>query len=344
MSLQTSHFTANGISVRILDLSQANGQFAARWLELEKRSAEGNAFLSPHFVLPAIEHLVDDAPLIVVIEDQRADQQLIGLGVFKETNANRQLLLKHLQAWRCDYSLFVGLLIDDELQGEALNAFFAWLHENSDRWHGLAMRDQGMGTPFADAMISAAAEHGLTWSEDWVTERAAIKVDEIPDDVMSIYSKTRRKSIRKSIKRLKKFGQVSFELKKQGKGFEESLATFLRLESMGWKGGEGTAMNSQPNHLRFGQEMAAGFAADERLVIGELKVDDDVIASTLNLISGDTLFALKIGWDPRFTEASPGAQSEFYLLKNVAAVDGVAYVDSCAKMGSYVENQWPWRK
>jgi CelD/BcsL family acetyltransferase involved in cellulose biosynthesis len=337
--------TTEGISVRVIDVADIDSEFANEWLALEKSSSEGNVFLSPHFVLPAVHRLEQATPpLIVAVEDTNSANRLIGLGVFDEAQGSRQLPLAHLQAWRCDYSLFVGLLIDRVSQDAVLDAFFSWLKRNADRWHGLAMRDHASDTELALAMNEAAARHGLEWCEDWSNERAAIRVASIPDDLMSLYSKSRRKTIKKSMRKLEQHGHVTYTLEKRGKEFKASLETFFRLESLGWKGDKGTAMISQPSHAQFGFEMAKEFAQDDRLVMGELKVDNATVASTLNLISGDTLFALKIGWDPQYADASPGTLSEFQLLKNVASLDGVTLVDSCAKTGSYVENIWPWRK
>ena len=68
------------------------------------------------------------------------------------------------------------------------------------------------------------------------------------------------------------------------------------------------------------------------------------MASTLNLLSGESLFAFKIGWDPEFAECSPGTLSELNLLEHCHEVPGLNQIDSCAKPGSYVENVWPWRR
>jgi CelD/BcsL family acetyltransferase involved in cellulose biosynthesis len=342
---ERSELISGGIAVRLLDVNGIDADFVRRWHDLEKRSSENNAFLSPHFVLPAIRQLEQTKPpLFVAMEDTHASNRLIGLGVFEEARSSRLMPLAHLQDWRCDYSLFVGMLIDEKDQSTALNSFFEWLTQNSSQWHGLVLRDHAATTSLACAMKDAAEHHGLVWHDDWSNERAAINVASIPDDIMPLYSKSRRKTIARNTRKLEQYGRVSFSLQRKGDDFEAALATFFRLEGLGWKGDAGSAMISQPKHAQFGRDVAAGFAQDNRLVIGELRVDDEVIASTLNLISGNTLFALKIGWDPKYANASPGTQSELQLLKHVSKLDGIEFVDSCAHSGSYVEDVWPWRK
>jgi CelD/BcsL family acetyltransferase involved in cellulose biosynthesis len=176
-------------------------------------------------------------------------------------------------------------------------------------------------------------------------QRAVIPVDQVPDDCLgTLYSKSRRKTLKRNRRRLESYGSVEFRLHRPEPGDSRAVEEFLRLESLGWKGDQGTAMATDANHARFCRELVTGFAARGQVIFGELTVDDRPVASTLNLLSGESLFAFKIGWDPEFAECSPGTLSELNLLEHCHEVPGLNQIDSCAKPGSYVENVWPWRR
>ena len=62
-------------ALRVVELpfEDLTDEFVARWAQLESRSVEGNAFLSPHFVIPAVEHLegaYNQKPLILAVESE----------------------------------------------------------------------------------------------------------------------------------------------------------------------------------------------------------------------------------------------------------------------------------
>lgn len=329
--------------VREVDLAKVSPEFVCQWRKLESRAIEGNAFRSSSLVLPALKLIENSSsrPFAVAVESDEGE--LIGLGVFEECRSSRQLPLRHLRSWQSDYSLFDGLLVDRSKTHEALVALFRFVGEDS-RWNGISFRNRSADSQLARVLDRAAAETGAAWHEDWNAARAIVPIAEVPDDVLTtLYSKSRRKTLKQSLRRLETRGGVSYSLVSPGPGETRSVYEFLRLESLGWKGTQGTAMAADARHAQFCRKLVSGFAEGSRAVFGELKVDGRIVASTLNLISGNTLFAVKIGWDPDFADCSPGTLSELFLLQHCHELTGITHVDSCAKPDSYVEKIWPWR-
>lgn len=329
--------------VREVDLSTVDLTFVRRWRHLESRSIEGNAFRSPDLVLPALR-LPDhsrDKPFGLAVESANGD--LLGLGVFEESRGSRLLPLTHLRSWQSDYSLFDGLLVDRNAAHDVLTSLFRFVAGDS-RWNGIGFEDRSSDSVLSTELDRAAETIGTAWHEDWSVDRAVIPVSEIPDDgFASLYSKSRRKTLKQSIRRLQSRGAVSYALHIPEAGETRAVDEFLRLEALGWKGEQGTAMAVDPAHTQFCRDLVGGFAENSRAVFGELKVDGRIVASTLNLLAGDTLFAVKIGWDPEFADCSPGTLSELSLLQHCRELSGIRQIDSCAKPGSYVGKVWPWR-
>lgn len=327
-----------------VDLTNLDATFIKRWRELESRSLEGNAFRSPDLVIPAskLTSVAAHRPLVLAVDSD--NDELMALGVFEVSRGNRLLPMTHLQGWQSDYSLSDGLLVDRLHAGTALAALFRFVADHRE-WNGLAFENRTADSALAGALDRAADATGASWHEDWQIERAIIPVNEIPEgDIFGMYSKSRRKSLKRNIRRLQSHGTVSYRLVCPEPGDHRAVGEFLRLEALGWKGKEGTALAADSQHEQFCRELVDGFAANTRTVFGELCIDGRPIASTLNLLSGETLFAMKIGWDPTLAECSPGTLSELCLLQHCKQLSGVKLIDSCAKPGSYVDNIWPWRQ
>jgi len=342
-STQSPTQAAAQLRVREIPFDAVDSDFAQRWRQLEARSIEGNAFCSPDFVVPAINLLSDPVrqPFLVAVESDT--NALLGLGVFEECRGSRLLPLTHLRNWQSDYSMFDGLLVDRDFADQALISLFEFLSRDR-RWHGLAFENRSTNSRLSDALRCAAEAGRVVWHEDWSVERAVVPVDQVPDDCLGeLYSKSRRKTLKRNRRRLESYGSVEFRLHQPAPGDSQTVEEFLRLESLGWKGEQGTAMATVANHSQFCRELVTGFAAAGRVVFGELTVAGRPVASSLNLLSAGTLFAFKIGWDPQFAECSPGTLCELSLLEHCREILGVEQIDSCAKPGSYVEHVWPWR-
>lgn len=347
-SLNTRRSHGSGFRVVEVPFQELSEDFAARWADLESRSVEGNAFLSPHFVIPAAEHLASASrrmPLILAVESEH-DAELLALGVFDVSSSTRLLPLTHLQSWRCEHSLFDGLLVDRQRGQDALCLLFDWLGKQGRRWHGVAFSGRSADGELNEMLDVAATRSGSSWVEDWNSERAMIPVRDVPDDCLKeLYSKSRRRSFKQAEKRLAAFGKVSFRPAGCETTTSQSVETFLELEAMGWKGDEGTAMLSSSEQSEFCRGMAGRFADHGCLVIYELCVDDVPVASSLNIRSASDLFCFKIGWNPEFASGSPGVLSELKLLQSCRDdLKSLRLADSCSSAGSYVEDIWPWKR
>jgi CelD/BcsL family acetyltransferase involved in cellulose biosynthesis len=343
--------SAAGLRIVELPFENLTDDFVARWAQLESRSVEGNAFLSPHFVIPAVEHLAgayDQKPLILAVESDDG-AELLAVGLFEKARSSRLLPLTHLQSWRCEHTLFDGLLVDEQQGTDALVALFEWLSRQGRRWQGVAFTDRSADGELNRMLDNAAAQTGATWFEDWARERAVIPIEEVPEDCLqTLYSKNRRRNFRRSTKQLAEHGEVNFSFHGTNNSTSttaEHVQKFLELEAMGWKSDEGTALLSSPGHEKFCRDMAARFAGAGQLVVCELSVNQTPVASSFNMRSSRDVFGFKIGWNPEFANASPGVLNELHFLQNSRKhLHDVRLIDSCSKVGSYVEDVWPWKR
>jgi CelD/BcsL family acetyltransferase involved in cellulose biosynthesis len=121
----------------------------------------------------------------------------------------------------------------------------------------------------------------------------------------------------------------------------DPVETFLHLEHLGWKGANRTSLRSSPLDEAFFRDLVA--LSGPGAFFTELLVDGSVIASTSNFRIGDNGFAFKSGYHPEFSEASPGLLNEIFLLEHLEQASDLAYLDSGAVEGSYMDTLWPDR-
>lgn len=333
------------IAIRRVDGANPTRADIAAWLDLEGRALEGNAYMSPHFVVPAVRHLGDDkkTTLVMVEEHGASGKVLQAVAVLQEVSPDRTIPLPHRRAFMSVHSFLSGVLVARDGAKRHLQALCDAV--DGRHGHGLVMESCRVDGPVDDLLREIALERGMRRCESYRYERAIMVPSEMGEAYLTGPLSSRNKKLRSQRNKLAKQGEVRFEVLR-GKAIDEAvIERHLALEHMGWKGESGTSMRSNPAHEAFFREMASGFAADDRALFAQLSVGDQVIASTSNFIAGNTGFAFKIGFDPAFSQFGPGNMCELEFLRCAPEVAGnLDYVDSGSVAGSYLEAMWPHRR
>lgn len=86
----------------------------------------------------------------------------------------------------------------------------------------------------------------------------------------------------------------------------EAVARYGQLESRGWKGQTGTAIDRGSGQLAFYSELMTGMAAQDGARVHELWLGDALVASRLTMVAGQMAVALKTTYDEAFRRYAPG--------------------------------------
>ena len=135
-------------------------------------------------------------------------------------------------------------------------------------------------------------------------------------------------------------GEVTFEAVSPGAadvdGWVEKL---FAVEGSGWKGAAGTSLASDQSKQRFFVEYARSTARSGMLRIFLLKVGDAIAAVRLDIEFGGRLWEFKIGYDERFSRASPG----IVLMHDTLAWVIAHHLEAYEFLGNYEgwHNHWP---
>jgi len=333
------------LAAKVLEYHELTDRHIRRWCELEGRSIEENAYLSPYFILPALKYFPSRGkPMIVFVETGPNDAgDLLGVGVFERSPRTAQLPVPHLKAFRCLHTYLGGLLVDRQYYKEATDAFFSFFHAVRKNWCGVEFVDRRKESELASQLDIAASQLGMCWFEYSSQKRPVLLSERSGDANMNtILPSKRRKILRQNLRRLNELGKVTWRVVAGQEVEAGCLETFLKLEHMGWKKEKNFSLLSDPNHAAFFREMMTGFAQAGRAFFTELSMNGKVIASTSNFISGGAGFAFKIGWDETFSKLGPGNLNEVEFMKYFPErLPQIKYVDSGAGNGSFIEKLWP---
>lgn len=332
-------------SVRLVRVEELSDRDIEAWRDLEERAIEPNAYLSPHFVLPALRHLdPDQGGLCVLVEEAESPEatrrHLLGLGVFVRSGPTRAFPLPHLVGYMSEHSFLGGLLLDAREAGPALEALFAFLPTGAAPCHGVIFHEMRVDGPV-----------GAGLSRRWPRELTAVVLDRkhragmVPKEDSATYrvqqSASRAKAFRKRQRRLAQHGQVTWSAHHAPEGVPALIERFLDLEHRGWKKDAGTSLLSTASGGAFFREVFQAFGREGRTFFTELSVGETVVAATCNLKSGRTCFAFKVAWEPSLAKQSPGTLNELYLIQEGPTVcRDLDWLDSGAAPGSFIDDLW----
>ena len=331
------------VAVRDLD-----AWFLARWGALAAAAAEPNAFFEPSMAVAAARHLAGGAGdrVLAVSGD---DDRLLAVLPFRRRGAYRRVPVPALQAWGHDHAFLDAPLVDAQAPEEALGAAVDHLREHRrEAW--LVLPTLPADGPVHAALTAVLSARRMRPVAVLPFARPVIHRRPEPTYLDGRFSSRRRKELRKQRRRLGDTlgGEpATVELLCAGTGVDEAVDELLRLEASGWKGRAGTALASRESDAAFFRDAMRAFAEDGRARVWALRGGDATAAMACGVVSGNTLFHLKIAHDEALARASPGLLLELDLIDAFHAESSLAHLDSCtgaAATDSPSERLYPDRR
>jgi len=128
------------------------------------------------------------------------------------------------------------------------------------------------------------------------------------ESVMSRLSGDFRRNLRRQTKKLSEIGGIEFRFVTEPKDMEVAFGHFLHAEAMSWKGDIGTksAIQLHEDRVQFYRTLVSEFTKNGACTINLILLNGQCIASQLGLLTGDTLYLLKIGYSDEHKALGPG--------------------------------------
>jgi CelD/BcsL family acetyltransferase involved in cellulose biosynthesis len=335
------------LRARVVAPAELDTRDIEAWVDLESRAAEPNAFLSPHFVLPALHHIEPNAPIAVVLVERigAGTRDTVATGVFRRTRGSKLLPLPHLAGYRSRHSYSCGLLLDRDETEASLAELLAQVRRHVRWCWGIEVPMVWADGPFARAATASSGPGAALFAGVDLEERAVLVMADAGPALLERVLGSQKKDVGRRMRRLAERGEVGWRWHRENGIPESAVETFLALEHAGWKGETGESLRSHAAHEAFFRDAVARFGREGRALFTELTLDGVPIASTSNFVSGRAGFAFKIGWHPEYKAFSPGTLNEVeFIRRSREAFPDLEYFDSGADGQSFINRLWPSRR
>ena len=313
--------------------------FVAAWQGLARRAAEPSPFAEPELVLPAMEHLAGRARvgLLAVTDDGRLDAVLPVTWPLLLPVGPVRVPVPLLQTWVDPYQQLGAPLLDRDAAVPAMAALLR--PSGAPASPALLMRYLPEGGPVAAALDAALAARGEQVTRLKTYDRAQLIRDGAPP--ASKNRKRRYAKLRATLAEMERdLGPVLIE---DRAGDPAAVEEFLRLEAAGWKGQQGTALASNPEHAAWLRAVCDGLRAAGRLELPVLTVGGRTAAMACNFLVGDGCVHLRSAYDESLAEYRPGAQLVRHWAETMATGQ-LAWRDSLTVPDNELFNQlWAGR-
>jgi CelD/BcsL family acetyltransferase involved in cellulose biosynthesis len=321
------------------ETSKLTPRLVAQWRDLYRDSISPNVYLSPDFIVTALDTFCPVRAQVVCLA---SGDQLHALAVVEEKGPSPRFPLRSLQLFKSVHSFQCGILVRQGTPDSTLDAFILGLLSGSARC--VHFRDFSLASEVAQRVIESARRQHFIWHEAHRYERAALNSGISLEKWRAMMPSKRIKEIARTRRRLQEQGDLKWRLVRSADITDRSIETFLDLEHQGWKGAEGSSLLSNPKEAQFARQCINALREHDEAFLTELLLNDEVVAATVNFSSRDAAFAFKVAWKQALAKLAPGILNEVLFVEHVAA--GGAFftsIDSGAGGDSYINALWPDR-
>ncbi|HJW02535.1 MAG TPA: GNAT family N-acetyltransferase, partial [Azospira sp.] len=304
--------------VTAADITPADVQ---AWGALEAEALQPNAYMSPHFVLPALRYLDRPRGAVILLVERVGGgaAQMVAVAVIHRVGAARLLPLPHHAMYQSRHSYLGSPLLHRDHGGEAALALFEGLARYCWSSAGLILPNVDPAGPLLATLKEAWAARGLVLQPAFELRRAALIPAQAGPE--SLRRRKKYKDLERCRRRLAEQGDVQWLMHRQAVD-ADIVESFLRLENSGWKGERQKSLRSRANDEAFFREVVAAFGREGRVFFTEVRLNGQAIASTSNFVSAQAGFAFKIGVDEAYRKYCVGMLNDAELVNQAPQVCG----------------------
>lgn len=159
------------------------------------------------------------------------------------------------------------------------------------------------------------------------------------DQIREKFSRKFKRNLRQQRNKLSRLGNSEILFLRTKNEINWAFQDFIELEGSGWKGDEGSSIKNNQTFVKFFEELRDNFSEDGQFEIELLRVNNKSVAGLLCLLTDDTVYALKIGYDENYSSVSPGV---LLLDEVIQRYSNDASVKTINFMADYASAE-PWQ-
>jgi CelD/BcsL family acetyltransferase involved in cellulose biosynthesis len=312
-------------------VADIDANLAEAWSDLAREASEPNAFYEQWFLRPGLSQFDHQAELRLFLlwAGEPFHSRLLGLLPLGPVSRFGRWPVPHVQNWM-HHNCFLGTPLvrsgyERPFWEQLLDAL-----DDSD-WPGfLHINGMTIGGPLDQALRAVCGAQKRRCDLVQSEARALLQSDlsSTAYHEATLRGK-KRKEWRRLGKRLGELGDVTFGHHMDDQDLAPWIDEFLELESAGWKGENGSALDSAPETGAFFRQAITGAAAAGQLERRDIRLDGKPLAMLVNLLSSPGAFSFKTAFDEEYSRFSPGVLLQIENLKFLD-LRALQWIDSCA--------------
>lgn len=312
--------------VKLNDVNQLR-QAAAQWDELWQRSLVQLPTLRAEPLAQWIEKFASDQELCVMIlaDDDRfvAALPLIERRIKGVVRAGE---------FASAFDPRCGLLLDPGANASKVARGIATAM-NEQAWRLLWLEEVEIESPTWRALWPAFDDVGMSYQISDGHQVGRTVVDGTWQEYQNTWSKSHRKSLRKSSRQLDALGAVELKLiRGRCDDLHEHLRRGFEVEDRCWKGSVGDSVVKVDGMFDFYCQQAEDLTEHDQLQLAFLELDGKAIAFEYGYIGKETYYSVKVGYDQAFAKYAPGKLLTMKILESFFANRACRYVDYLGKV------------
>lgn len=345
----TSHRTPGDLFVAAVPLGRASTILPA-WRDLEREALVENLFFEADFTQAAATAFGAGIRILTVSDRPVGEPGCRLLAVWPCRVVRRWgVPLPALMGWTHDFAIFGAPLLSRDRAQSALNALL-----DAPGILGLPRRMLLPYVPrdgaFATLLTRTLCQTGRQRADFWVHERGYL---DFSDDRLATrgeyldahVSERKARQLARFSRRISADGSIDHEVIREPGALVEAFVDYVALESRGWKGRAGTALDHRPQERAFLGDLVVSYGARGRVRIDRLRRRGRTLASSIAFETGCTFWFLKISYDETEARNSPGALLVERVTRTLLTDTRIITADSCAPPNfPLIETFWGERR
>jgi CelD/BcsL family acetyltransferase involved in cellulose biosynthesis len=336
---------ASPLTATFLDACGLRALDATQWQALSVAALVENPFYARRYVLAGLD-TVDQKVRVRALSFTTASGELVGLFPYSSRSKVPQIL-PVANAAANDFQFSGMPLVHRDHAAEVVAAWLDMMqrHQAPGLW---AFTNFDTGSKLAELMLDGALTRGMTALAVNGYERAFLTrlPGGLEQHMREAVSKSRASAVKRTIKRLREKGELTYEHVDEPVAFAQRLEQFLKLEDSGWKHRGGTSMLSDGKTVDFAR---AAFGPSRTkpafTAMDSLLLNGEPIAMRLSIRAGGTAFTPKSAYDETYSKLGPGMAlhsmlvEHFYGQSEIEAIDAAATVSGNSALNFYNERK-----
>jgi CelD/BcsL family acetyltransferase involved in cellulose biosynthesis len=302
---------SDDLSIRIVTTEPEFALLRSSWNALLQRSSENVPFLTHEWM--GAWWIAFSAGRAMYLVTAWLGADLVGIApLLVDQHGSGTRARPTLRFWSNAYSNRAQIIVGEPLD-EIIDALLRHLVHEAPDWDLVHLGPLDAGSRVTQAITRALERAGVRYGLDDGIRSPFLRLPSSWEELLGQVSSSHRQTVRR--KRRKAASQFRFRRILNREGFRHVLT----VSEESWQHAGGTGLGTQPEVKAFYERLAAEAEQNGWLELALLEDAEEAVAYEFNLVYGNKLFNLKLGYRRDLARSSPGLVLKSHVLEDAIA-------------------------